>query len=172
MVTQKVFIQETLTSHVLGWRFQDSDNGIGKDCRFAQIAFVGSVGFGCCGFDRLRGTLARSYGRHSRITYGCWPDTRNRHSIPPFPLPIHRKTNCQHTHANFTYRIRRLPTEKAAINRRTDNHNPPLATLTQVWQTSLHTTIESFGIDLLHQPEAFHRRVGDARPPDRSTVVH
>ena len=91
MVAQKVFVQETLASHILGWRFQHGKDRVGKDCWFAQIAFVGSVGFGCCGFNGLDETFSEILMALEEIyAYGCWTNARNRHSVPTFSFPIHR----------------------------------------------------------------------------------
>ena len=90
MVAQEVFVQETLSGHVSGWRFEDGENGVGEDCWFSQIAFVGSVGFGCGGFDGLHNTFSKLLiALREEYTYSCWPDARNRHSVPAFSLPIH-----------------------------------------------------------------------------------
>jgi hypothetical protein len=165
MIAQKVFIQETLSSHVLGRRFEDSENGVGEYCWLSQIAFVGSVGFSCGGFNGLRkGSFFSDFSIawYQEYTYSCWPNTRNRHPISPFSLPVHRKADRQHTHPDFPHSIRSLAPEEATINRRTDNDNSTLAIFTQVWQTRLDTTIKTFGVHLLHQLEAFHGRVGYA----------
>jgi hypothetical protein len=35
VIAQKVFVQKTPSSHVLGWRLEDGENGVGEDCWLA-----------------------------------------------------------------------------------------------------------------------------------------
>lgn len=93
--------------------------------------------------------------------------------MPLLALKVHSKTLRQNTHCNFTHCISCFPSEETGVNWGRDNNDTTIPAIgLEVRQDSLNRTIESFGIDLLHQLEPSRRRILDRSPPDSSTVVH
>lgn len=83
-------------------------------------------------------------------------------------LKVHSKILCENTHSNLAHCGSGFASEETGVAWRRDNDDAAIGL--EVWQDGLYGTIETFGIDLLHQLEPSHRRILDRSPPDSSTV--
>ena len=113
---------------------------------------------------------------HTTSTNRSRPKTCDTQVRSALPLPVHGKANGQCGHAKLAHGISGLASQKSAIDRWTDDDDSALAfavaaILVEMRQTGLHSAIEAFRVDLLHQLEALHRRVLNTRPPDGTAVI-
>lgn len=100
------------------------------------------------------------------------PDTRNGHFVPSLPSKIHGQPFRHNAYANFSNRIRRLPTKEARVYRRTDDDDPSFpALLAEVWERRGYRRVQTLRIDLLEQLEALDGRRLHGTPPDGARIV-
>lgn len=100
------------------------------------------------------------------------PYTSNRQLSLPLSFPIHSKPLHKHTHGNFSHRIGRLAPEKSRVDRWTDGHYSSLPPIFfEVREAGLDCSVETLGIDPLHQLETLHRGSLDRVPPYSTRVV-
>lgn len=77
----------------------------------------------------------------------------------PYQPPTHHLKQ-RERRGEQTHSIRGLPPKKSRINRRRNNHYPPLPPIPlKLWQRSMHTRIQTLRINPLHQLKPLHRRI-------------
>lgn len=106
------------------------------------------------------------------FTYRSGPDARDGHVGQPLSLKVHGQAFGKDTHADLPHSIGRFASEESAVNGWADDDYSSLPLSLEMWQCSLDCSVESLGIDALHELEALHGCVLNGRPPYGPRIVH